>query len=287
MQLHLRLYNSLSGFRIPGLTDLHLDEAATQPHEFSIPWKNSDTVLIIEGQNLHVHRVILEMASPVFQTMFSQRAEDAQGNEISFPGKKVVEFVDFLRHIYPQFSSKLTTHNVGYIYALAKEFNVEIVLEACTSYHYAAVTNLSVKELKNLEFLEDLDAKILRDILLPRAERLEECIVEVVPQLLGIIDCAVYLTSRISNEEMSEAKYRTMRGKPTLCPLHYDINSKRAKRCVDGSKERLTCKVCMLMLADLKSNSYIDASNCYYTTGNFKFDENIAKVLQDMSELVT
>ncbi|KAK3755836.1 hypothetical protein QZH41_013384, partial [Actinostola sp. cb2023] len=171
------------------LTDLHLDEAATQ-HEFSNSWKNSDTVLIIEGQNLHVHRVILEMASPVFQTMFSQRAEDAQGNEISFPGKKVVEFVDFLRHIYPQFSRKLTTHNVGYIYALAKEFHVESVLETCTSYHYAAVKNLSVKEFKNIEFLEDLDAKTLRDILLPKAERLEECIVGIIPQLLGFIDCA-------------------------------------------------------------------------------------------------
>ncbi|KAK3755835.1 hypothetical protein QZH41_013383, partial [Actinostola sp. cb2023] len=127
------------------LTDLHLDEAATQ-HEFSKPWKNSDTVLIIEGQNLHVHRAFLEMASPVFQTMFSQRAEDAQGNEISFPGKKVVEFVDFFRHIYPQFSSKLTTHNVGYIYALAKEFHVESVLEACTSYRCVSLKNLSVKK---------------------------------------------------------------------------------------------------------------------------------------------
>ncbi|KAK3699108.1 hypothetical protein QZH41_008904 [Actinostola sp. cb2023] len=220
--------------------------------------------------------------------MFSQRAEDAQGNEISFPGKKVVEFVDFLRQIYPQFSSKLTTHNVGYIYALAKEFHVESVLESCASYHYAAVKNLTVKEFKNLEFLEDLDAKTLREILLPKAERLEECIVEIIPQLLGFIDYAVYLSSNIPDGDGD-----IMSGnKLNLCALHYDVRTKKAKGTFDTFDKlvgRLKCEVCVSMLNELEQNCYYDnfaGRRCHYSSSNIVFNRNIAKVFQEMSALL-
>jgi hypothetical protein len=78
-------------------------EKATIEHEFSSPWRNSDVVLVVEEQKLHVHRFILEVASPVFQAICFQQTsiKERDANEIPLPGKKANEFIDLLRQLYP------------------------------------------------------------------------------------------------------------------------------------------------------------------------------------------
>ena len=87
----------------------HLNKAAMdEKHEFSCPWDDSDLILIVENQRLHVHRFILKMASPVFKAMLSSDFKEKNENELSLPGKHANQIVDLLRQIYPQFGSTIT-----------------------------------------------------------------------------------------------------------------------------------------------------------------------------------
>lgn len=90
-----------------GTTDIDL-EKVTIEHEFSSPWDNSDLVLVVEDQKLHVHRTILIMASPVFKAMLSSNFKEKDAKELTLPGKKFNEFVDLLRQIYPLLDGEIT-----------------------------------------------------------------------------------------------------------------------------------------------------------------------------------
>ena len=91
-----------------GKDNIEEPEEAKPTHEFLSPWEDSDLVLVVENQNLHVHSIILKMASPVFKAMLSGEFKEKNQQEISLPGKKADQFVDFLRQIYPQFDYPIT-----------------------------------------------------------------------------------------------------------------------------------------------------------------------------------
>ena len=76
-------------------------EVETKKHMFSEPWEESDIILVVEEQKLHVHRVMLSMASPVFKAMLSGDFKEKAAAEIPLPGKKADEIRDLLRIIYP------------------------------------------------------------------------------------------------------------------------------------------------------------------------------------------
>jgi hypothetical protein len=77
-------------------------------HKFSRPWEDSDLVLIVENQRLHVHSFILKMASPVFKAMLSSDFKEKDANKLTLPEKNSKEFIDVLRLIYPQIQGKIT-----------------------------------------------------------------------------------------------------------------------------------------------------------------------------------
>ena len=64
---------------------------ATGPPDFSVPWKCSDVVLVVERQKFHVHRYTLAMWSPVFEKMFTSEFKEKNSCEIPLPGKKAVK----------------------------------------------------------------------------------------------------------------------------------------------------------------------------------------------------
>lgn len=83
-------------------------QTAFQPEitlDFSKPWKMSDLVLLVEERKLHVHKAILAISSPVFETMMSSNFKEKNAKEIPLPGKKVEEIEELLRAC--DYSSKL------------------------------------------------------------------------------------------------------------------------------------------------------------------------------------
>jgi len=69
-------------------------------HCFSDPWKDTDLVLVVEDEKFHVHRVILSLNSPVFETMFKSQFKESTANEIPLPEKNASGVLDFLKIIY-------------------------------------------------------------------------------------------------------------------------------------------------------------------------------------------
>lgn len=67
-------------------------------HRYSEPWEKSDFILKVENEKLHVHKTVLELASPVISDILkSTRTSD----ELLIPNKKVKVVVLMLDLIYP------------------------------------------------------------------------------------------------------------------------------------------------------------------------------------------
>jgi len=107
------------------------------PHapDFSVPWKWSDVVLIVESQKFHVHRFTLAMWSPVFETMFTSEFKEKNSCEIPLPGKKASEIKELLLIIYPTVSGKrwktVTNNNCYFLVKLADEYQMEEIRMRC------------------------------------------------------------------------------------------------------------------------------------------------------------
>ena len=76
---------------------------------FSEPWDESDVILVVEGEQFHVHRVLLSMHSPVFKAMFSSDFKEKDADVIPLSGKKSNEFLDLLYQVYPHQPENLTS----------------------------------------------------------------------------------------------------------------------------------------------------------------------------------
>jgi len=110
------------------------NSAAGQP-DFSVPWKCSDVVLVVERQKFHVHRYTLAMWSPVFEKMFTSEFKEKNSCEIPLPGKKASEIKELLLIIYPTVSGKawktVTNENCYFLLKLADEYQMEDIRKRC------------------------------------------------------------------------------------------------------------------------------------------------------------
>ena len=125
------------------------------PPDFSVPWKCSDVVLVVERQKFHVHRYTLAMWSPVFEKMFTSELKEKNSCEIPLPGKKASEIKELLLIIYPTKSGKawktVTNENCYFLLKLADEYQMEDVRKKCED----VLVNLVSKKPGNT-FLADL-----------------------------------------------------------------------------------------------------------------------------------
>ena len=75
-------------------------ESNREPQDFTQPWKFSDVVLVVEGEKLHVHRAVLALCSPVFETMFTSDFQEKEKKEIPLRGKKANEVKELLQVLF-------------------------------------------------------------------------------------------------------------------------------------------------------------------------------------------
>ncbi|XP_066919853.1 BTB and MATH domain-containing protein 38-like [Clytia hemisphaerica] len=92
---------------------------------FAEPWNNSDAVILVENEPLHVHKAILSMCSPVFRTMLSSDFKEGNSSEIRLPGKKKDKIKEMLHNIYP-FPTHITDDtDVSSLLQLSREYQID------------------------------------------------------------------------------------------------------------------------------------------------------------------
>ena len=69
--------------------------------DFTLEDELSSLTLVVESQQLHVHKEVLAAWSPVFKSMFTRDFKEKEQKEIELPDKKVDEFVELLHCMYP------------------------------------------------------------------------------------------------------------------------------------------------------------------------------------------
>ena len=125
------------------------------PPDFSVPWKCSDVVLVVERQKFHVHRYTLAMWSPVFEKMFTSAFKEKNSDEIPLPDKQASEIRELLLVIYPTKSGKawktVTNQNCYFLLKLANEYQMEDIRKRCED----VLVDLVSKKPGNT-FLDDL-----------------------------------------------------------------------------------------------------------------------------------
>ena len=103
---------------------------------FASPRYDSDIVLVVEDEKLHVHKWILTSQSPVFKAMFDGHFKEASQNEITLKEKKLQSMIQFLKLLYP--SSMFLESNTPLddkcrlaVMALADEYQCVNLIKQC------------------------------------------------------------------------------------------------------------------------------------------------------------
>ena len=82
-------------------------EVKNEKGPFDEAWQQSDAVLIVEEKQLHVHSIILSLASPVFDKMFNGDFKEAQNKQVSLQGKSYQMVEHLLKLIYPNMAQTI------------------------------------------------------------------------------------------------------------------------------------------------------------------------------------
>jgi hypothetical protein len=145
---------------------------------------------------------------------------------------------------------------------------------------YNVLENLSIKTMESKPEFKGLDDQTVKELILRRAKRLEECLKEIKPQLIGLADFALFLLS----EEGSSKK---LRNRPVLCSAHHTKNKANLMMA-----NRLDCVACKKMLRDLvKCSQYtihttVPRNEVYYSSTGEWFDEKVISIFEELNEVL-
>ena len=107
---------------------------------FSVPWANSDVVLVVESKEFHVHRCILSLQSPYFSAMFNGNFKDLSQEKIELKDDKHEAMLPFLQLLYPanmldeddgKPKVDINNENVASIAKLADKYEAKNVIKQC------------------------------------------------------------------------------------------------------------------------------------------------------------
>lgn len=68
----------------------------------------TDAILVVEDQKIHVNKAVLSQHSPVFNTMFNSNFKESTSKEIELEDKKAADVVEFLKCFYPNMKHPVT-----------------------------------------------------------------------------------------------------------------------------------------------------------------------------------
>ncbi|XP_047136168.1 speckle-type POZ protein-like isoform X2 [Hydra vulgaris] len=97
--------------------------------------RKADVTLLVEGEELYVHRFILSSCSPVFNVMLeSDNFIEKNSRIIPLPDKKREDIQEMLNFIYPfghQISEKT---DIDSLLTLSREYQINKILNLCEKY---------------------------------------------------------------------------------------------------------------------------------------------------------
>ena len=231
--------------------------ATKNENVFASPWSGSDMVLVVEDQELHVHKSFLTLQSPVFKAMFDGHFREASEDKITLKEKDLQSMVQFLKLLYPwsmfrEAKSLLDDENRLSILALAEEYqcvnliqqcideakitpeNVLQILPCAVKYYPTAlprmydVINWSAPTSKLEEVLPKLESKEIsksHTLLLTKCRFLESSMVEMHDAMLSMM-CDILKQKGVSTQ------IRTA-GETSRCPHSISVREmNKTKGCV-------------------------------------------------------
>ena len=194
-------------------------EMATKIDEnvFASPWNDSDMVLIVQDQELHVHRSILTLLSPVFKAMLDGHFKEASEDKITLEGKDLTSMVLFFKVLYPpsmfeESRPPLNDESRLSVMALAEEYQCVNLIKQCINeaeitpgnvlkilpyvlkYHQTALSKVydviksSVPTSKLKKFVPEIESKKTSDtMLLTKCHFLEATVVDMQDAIITLL----------------------------------------------------------------------------------------------------
>ncbi|XP_066928846.1 BTB and MATH domain-containing protein 38-like [Clytia hemisphaerica] len=144
--------------------------------DFSTPWKNTDQILIVEGEEFHVHRCMLSLWSQVFDRMFHSHFMEKTSERIELKMKKKNEVRGMLEVMYDR-TKQITDENFQFLLELADEYQIEELKHQCVQYLNKA-DKMGIKSTKYL-------ATVYRFNL---TKTVEACIKEIASVPIGVME---------------------------------------------------------------------------------------------------
>ena len=222
--------------------------ATKNENVFASPWSGSDTVLVVEDQELHVHKSFLTLQSPVFKAMFDGHFREASEDKITLKEKNVQSMVQFLKELYPPSMFEETRPPLNdasrlSILALAEEYqcvnlikqcinevkitreNVVHILPYVVKYHQAAlprmydVINWGAPTAKLEKLLPEIEVKETSNtMLLTKCRFLESSVVKMQDVIVRLL--CDFLTQKKSLDEATK-KIENLQPKTNTTRRHY------------------------------------------------------------------
>ncbi|XP_060567042.1 uncharacterized protein LOC132725872 [Ruditapes philippinarum] len=155
----------------------------------------TDMCLLVEGTKLYVAKLILSLASPVFDTMFQSDFKEKSSDELELPGKKLRDVLEFLRCIYPNTYTQINRDNARIILPLLEEYQVLQLKPRCELVLLETVTEQTTTN----ELLQLLKEACLYDLKALRAR----CIVLISSKPCDALDenyCKSFPSANALNE---------------------------------------------------------------------------------------
>jgi hypothetical protein len=196
---------------------------------FASQWNDSDMVLIVQDQELHVHKWILKSQSPVFKAMFDGHFQEASQARITLKEKDFQSMVRFLKVLYPssmfgESKSPLDEECRLSILALAEEYQCVNLIRQCidevkitpknalqilpyaVKYHHTAlptiydVINWSAPTTKLEKIVPEIESKEKSNtMLLTKCRFLESAVIKMQDAIISLI--GDFLTQKKSADD--------------------------------------------------------------------------------------
>lgn len=147
---------------------------------------------------------------------------------------------------------------------------LEEVQDQCYNY----IQDMELTDIILNEHFDDLEKQTMKNVLIRKAERLENILKRIYPQFLGLLEYCMWLC------------YQKKRADLQWCPIHYVAGVAKEDTC----KRMTQCSVCKKMIMLMISQSFDISSETgikkYCYGGKWHFDRNLIQVVKDLKNIV-
>ncbi|XP_052766415.1 uncharacterized protein LOC128207504 [Mya arenaria] len=143
-----------------------MDEAekANPVLDFTVKTWKDDVAFVVEKKQMYAAKVVLALASPVFEAMFGSEFTERYQNEVELPGKQFESFHEFLCCLYPNIKKPITIENVYKVLPLADEYQVKSLKKKCEKFLQRFVMSADVSTEKILVCLTEVTLHNLNSV---------------------------------------------------------------------------------------------------------------------------